>query len=284
MPGEPGERPVRRAHIATHRAYRRLRGREHVYLAQLAAAERRFEDVLDALIPVSVALLVERDFNRLLEKILLGAKALCHADGGTMYLRTADDRLQFAILHTDSLHLALGGSTGQVIPYEPVPLFDAGTGEPSHRHIAAYAALSGSTVNVADAYATAGFDFSGTRAFDRQTGYRSLSLLTIPLKDGQGRVIGVIQLLNAQDPASGRVIPFDAARQRVAEALAALAGVTLEAYLREQSLRQEIQQLRIEIDEARTAREAAEITTTESFRRLQQRARARRNRRGTPGE
>ena len=270
--------------MAILRQNKRLRQREQGYRAQLAAAERRFDDVLDALVPVSVALLLERDFNRLLEKILLGAKALCHADGGTLYLRTADDRLQFAILHTDSLRLALGGSTGQPIPYEPVPLFDVSTGEPNHRNIAAYAALSGSTVNIADAYETAGFDFSGTRAFDRQTGYRSTSLLTIPLKDGQGRVIGVIQLLNAQDPASGRVIPFESARQRVVEALAALAGVALEAYLREQSLRQEIQQLRIEVDEARKEREAAEITATDSFRRLQERARARRSRRGTPGE
>jgi GAF domain-containing protein len=197
-------------------------------------------------------------------------------------LRNADDRLKFAIMQTESLHLALGGSTGRSIPYEPIPMFDPSTGDPNHRHIASYAALSGRTVNFADAYAMPGFDFSGTRAFDRQTGYRSTSLLTIPLKDGQERVIGVLQLLNAQDPGGG-IIAFEPAQQRVVEALAAVAGVALQAYLREQALRQEIQQLRIEIDETRTAREAAEITTSESFQRLQQRAGARRGRQAAPG-
>ena len=266
------------------RLTRRLREREQAYLARIAAAETRAEDTLKLLIPIGIALFVEEDFNRLLEKILLEAKALCEADGGTLYLRTEDERLRFVMMRTDSLSLALGGTTGLEIPYAPVPLLDPSSGAPNHRHVAAYTALSGSTVNIADAYDAEGFDFAGTRAFDRQTGYRSTSLLTIPLKNGVGRVIGVIQLLNAQEPGTGRVIPFEPGRQRVVEALAALAGVALEAYLREQGLKEEIEQLRIQIDESRKAREVAEITDTEYFQQLQERARARRARRGARNE
>jgi GAF domain-containing protein len=244
-----------------------------------ASDDERAEQILNLLIPIGIALLTERDFNRLLERMLLEAKALCNADGGTLYLRTADECLQFAMVHSDSLALALGGTTGRSIPYAPLPLVDPSTGEPNRCNVAAHTALSGATVNVADAYAAESFDFSGTRAFDRQTGYRTRSVLTVPLRNGAGAVIGVIQLLNAQDPRTGEVIPFEPGRQRIVEGLAALAGVALEAYLREQGLREEIEQLRIEIDETRRARAVAEITEAEAFERLRERARLRRARR-----
>jgi GAF domain-containing protein len=249
----------------------RLRARANVYRSRLAAAEQRFGDLLNVLIPVGVALIGEDDYNRLLEKILLEARALCRADGGTLYVRTPDNQLQFAMMRTDSLGLALGGTTGQAIGFAPLPLYESTTGEPNKRNVATYSATRGQTVNIADAYTAEGFDFSGTRAFDQRTGYRSTSLLTVPLRDRRGQVIGVLQLLNAQDRQSGAVIPFDPGRQRVVEALALLAGTALETYLREQSLRQEIQQLRIEVDEARKTREVAELAGTVDFRRLRER-------------
>ena len=262
----------------------RLRDRERAYLAQLAAATRRTHEVVDILIPVGIALLVERDFNRLVERIVLEARALCNADGGTLYLRTEDDRLQFAVMRTDSLNIELGGSTGVVAPFEPVPLFDPISGRPNRRNVSAHTALCGVTVNIADAYDVAGFDFSGTRSFDRRTGYRSRSFLSVPLKSGAGQVIGVIQMLNAQDRETGQVIPFDPDLQRVVEALAAIAGVALESYLREAGLMQQIEHLRIEIDDARKVRQVAEITETDYFQRLQQRASALRVRRAASGQ
>ena len=76
---------------------------------------------LELLHRVGVALTAERDRDRLVETILLEAKKLCHADGGTLYLRTEDDHLRFAIMHTDSLGIALGGSTGKPIDLPPIP-------------------------------------------------------------------------------------------------------------------------------------------------------------------
>ncbi len=66
--------------------------------------------------------------------------------------------------------------------------------------VAAYAAIHDKTVNIADAYTEAGFDFSGTRSFDERTGYRSQSFLTVPMKNHEGEIIGVLQLINALDP------------------------------------------------------------------------------------
>ncbi|HYQ18159.1 MAG TPA: hypothetical protein VEQ58_20435, partial [Polyangiaceae bacterium] len=91
---------------------------------------------MELLLRVGVALSAETDTNRLLEKILLEAKDLTRADGGTLYIRRDDDQLHFAIMRTDSLGIALGGTTGQPIDLPPIPLKDAETGAPNHRHIA----------------------------------------------------------------------------------------------------------------------------------------------------
>ena len=246
--------------------------------ARIDALERRFDAVVKAVIPIGVALLGARDFHALLEQILLEAKALCRADGGTLYLRTEDDGLRFVILRNDSLGLALGGSGAPEIPYPPLPLHDAATGAPNNGNIATWAALSGESVNIADAYAAEGFEFSGTIAFDRRTGYRSTSFLTVPLKNAQQRVIGVLQLLNAQDPDTGEIVPFDPGLVPVVEALSALAAAALEVWAREDRLRSEIRALHIEIDEAKRARQVAEIADTDYFQTLQRKARQLRDR------
>ncbi len=179
------------------------------------------------LIEIGIALSAERDHDRLMEMILLEAKDMCNADGGTLYLRTGDDHLKFEIMRTDSLNIAKGGTTGEEIPFPPLPMYDRETGEPNHKNVASHAALTGRTVNIPDAYRVKEFDFTGPRKFDRETGYRSESFLTVPLKDRDGDVIGVLQLLNALDPRTGEVIPFNREVQPFVEALASQAAVAL---------------------------------------------------------
>ncbi len=179
------------------------------------------------LIEIGIALSRERDHNRLMEQILLEAKSLCNADGGTLYLRDGD-HLGFAIMRTDSLEIAMGGTTGKEIPFPPLGLYDAETGEPNHKNVATHVALSGESVNIADAYETEDYDFSGTKTFDEGTGFRSRSFLTVPLIDHEGDVIGVLQLLNAQDRETGEVIAFSAEIQPLIEALTSQASVALD--------------------------------------------------------
>jgi GAF domain-containing protein len=245
---------------------------------------RQAADLLNVVVPLAIQLSVEENFTRLLERILAGARKLCRADAGSIYLRTDDDHLTFMIMRS-ALGTALGGTSGMAIPYPSLPLYEPESGRPNRRYVATYTALSGRTVNIPDVYRPSrGFDFSGPRAFDQLTGHHTTSLLSIPLREGPKRVIGVIQLLNAQDPATGGVVPFDRALHPVAEALASLAAIALAAYLREQSLRQEIAHLRVEVDAARKAAEVAEITGWERFRELKARAHARRQRRARTGE
>ena len=179
------------------------------------------------ILPLGIALSSERDPDRLLERILLETKRLCNADAGTIYQRTGDDQLRFSIMFTDSLGIAQGGTSGKQIPFKPLPLYEEDTGLPNDDNVATYVALHGETVNIPDIYNDDCFDFSGALAFDQITGYRSVSNLTLPLKDHNGEVIGVMQLFNAQDPETGEVIPFNDFQRLVAESLTSQAAVSL---------------------------------------------------------
>src|SRR5436190_6242518 len=179
---------------------------------------------LEYLNQIGIALSQEKDINKLLETILIAAKRLTRADGGTLY-RLVEGKLQFEIMRTDSLSIAMGGTTGNPIPFYPIPLQDK-EGKPNYTMIAAYAALTHKTVNIADAYVEEGFDFSGTRNFDKRSGYRSKSFLTVPMKNHDGEIIGVLQLLNAMDE-KGNVIAFSEEDQRLAESLASQAAIAL---------------------------------------------------------
>jgi HD-GYP domain-containing protein (c-di-GMP phosphodiesterase class II) len=181
---------------------------------------------LDRLNTIGVALSAERDTARLMEIILLGAKEITNADGGTLYSVTDDRSLKFEIMRNQSLGVSMGGTTGVVIPFPPLPLY-LENGAPNVNMVAAYTVLNDCTVNIKDAYEEIGFDFSGTRKFDEQTGYRSKSFLTIPMKNHENEIIGVLQLINAIDSASGEIIPFSAENQQLVESLASQAAVAL---------------------------------------------------------
>ncbi|MDH3335822.1 MAG: GAF domain-containing protein [Rhodospirillaceae bacterium] len=198
------------------------------------------------LVEIGIALSAEHDHKRLLETILIEAKTMCHADGGTLYLSgnmveregetvfepEGDGKfLAFEIMRTDSLGIAKGGTTGEDIPFPPLPLHNPETGDPNHKNIATHVALTGNTVNVEDAYTSTQFDFSGTKKFDEGTGYRSKSFLTVPLKNHSGEIIGVLQLLNAKDGKTSEVTNFDVSIQPLIEALASQAAVAVDNQL-----------------------------------------------------
>src|SRR5438874_9785692 len=180
---------------------------------------------LDQLNAIGASLSAERDINRLLEAILTAAKTITRADGGTLYRLTEEKTLRFEIVRTSSLKYYLGGTTGNPVPFYPIQLYK--DGKPNQTMVAAQAALTGRTINIADAYTAEGFDFTGTRAFDAKTGYRSKSFLTVPMRNHEGETIGVLQLINAQDPGSGEIVAFSASDQRLAESLASQAAVAL---------------------------------------------------------
>jgi HD-GYP domain-containing protein (c-di-GMP phosphodiesterase class II) len=186
---------------------------------------------LEELNAIGIALSNERDTNRLLETIMVAAKRITNADAGTLYLLEEDQQaLKFEIIRTDSLGIAMGGTTGEPITFYPISLYDA-NGNPNHNMVVAHAALSGTTVNIPDAYMAEGFDFSGTKNFDSKTGYRSTSLIAVPMRNHENELIGVVQLINAQDRETGKIVSFTKQDQSLLESLASQAAIALTNHL-----------------------------------------------------
>ncbi len=182
---------------------------------------------LEQLTELSVALSHERDIARLLERILRSAKGMTHADGGTLYRISEDGAsLRFSIAINDTLQMNLGGASGQPVTLAGIPLQDA-DGAPNLGAVAVYAAHTGKSVNIDNVYDTGLFNFSGMRQFDEQYGYRSQSLLTVPMRDHEGELIGVLQLINARDPQGGATRAFSDTDQRFIEALASQAAIAI---------------------------------------------------------
>jgi hypothetical protein len=235
---------------------------------EVRVRDRRLNS-LRVIIPLGMALSAEKDFSRLLETIVIEAQRITSADAGSLYLRTDDNMLKFVILRNETLKTMLGGTTGKQVTLNSVPMYDE-RGNPNHNHVASYSALTGKRVSLEDAYATTEFDLSGTRAFDAKTGYHSKSFLTMPLKDTSGTVIGVLQLINAMNPLTNEVIPFE--DDEVLDSLVLITSAALSAYIREQSLREEINKLRIEVDIAKQNKQVDEIAESDYFKNLQAQA------------
>ena len=190
---------------------------------------RRGEQMFHRLVDLGIALSAERNHEKLMEMILLEAKEIYDADGGTLYLVTDDEQgLSFQIMRNDTLDIAMGGTTGKAIPFPPVPLYRDGAA--NMNNVASAVFHNRKPSNIADAYEEEAYDFSGTKKFDESTGYRSKSFLTVPMINTEQEVIGVLQLINARGE-KGDTVPFQPALQPMIEALTSQAAVALENQL-----------------------------------------------------
>ncbi len=179
----------------------------------LGESRRRIETLTE----IAIGLTAEQDLSRLLDKTLRYARELSKADAGTLYL-LQDGALHFSILQNESLGTKLGGGEGD-IDLPPVAL-DAG-------NVSGCAALEGRTIVIDDVYACDDYDFSGPRRYDEATGYRCKSMLVVPMRNHQGDVMGVVQLINAIDGDTGEVVAFEADVVVLVESLASLAAVAI---------------------------------------------------------
>ncbi|MBL8063656.1 MAG: GAF domain-containing protein [Anaerolineales bacterium] len=247
-----------------------ISGQLRKLLSEIGVQKKRADDLLDIVIPIGVRLSSEKDFQKLLDTMLVEAKTFCNADGGTLYLKK-DNKLEFSVVQNDTQKINMGGASGQNISLPPIPLLNESGGQ-NHKHVAARVMWTGKSINIEDIYQDNEFDFSGTMEFDKQTGYTTKSILSIPLKDSKGEVQGVLQLLNALNTEKKEIIPFDNNIQQLMESFSSLASAALEKYNQEQKLRREIQELRIEIDQVKREKQVAEITDSDYFKELQQKA------------
>lgn len=176
---------------------------------------------------IGTALSAERDLPRLLERIVEEARNLTNADGGSIYLMSDDEtELYFEIAQTTSLGIRMGGTSGKM-SFPPIPLYND-DGSPNHSNTSTHCALSGEIINIPDVYAEDGeFDFSGPKRFDEANDYRTKSQLSVPFRNHEDEIIGVLQLINAQDPDTGEFIPFSNEAQELTSSLASQAAVAI---------------------------------------------------------
>jgi len=200
----------------------------------LKSTEKELKDYVEKqreqskkLIEIGIALSAEKDISNLLELIVDSARDFTNADGGTLYIVSDDEKsLNFEIVQTNSLNIRMGGKTGEEINWPPVPLFNE-DGSPNKENVSANVAITKKLVNIPDVYDVEGFNFEGTRKFDESTGYRSMSMLVIPMLNHENEIIGVLQLLNSKDESTDETIPFTEENIDLTASLASQAAIAV---------------------------------------------------------
>ncbi len=168
------------------------------------------------MLDIGISLSSEKNPNRLLRIILNEAMDITGCDGGTLYIKNGDV-LSFKMIINKSIN-CFKGADGAAIHLPPVTL--------RPENVCARSVLDHSLINVPDVYKDARFDFSDRRSYDEATGYRTTSMLVIPMEDDCGEVIGVLQLINAKNEAKESV-PFDPADHQAILSLASQAAIRL---------------------------------------------------------
>ncbi len=199
---------------------------------------RVIENILDQLCPfleeqaseisemtaIGKALGTGKNIGTLLEMILSIARRFTKADGGTLYLTdNSSQNLEFHVVQNESLNIK---QVGRIIDLPPVPLYNDDN-TPNTTDVCSYVFHTGTIVNIEDVYETEKFQFDGPKKFDRSLNYRSRSMVVIPMRNHEDDIIGILQLINAQDPNQHHAIPFDDEAQEKAAALASQAAVIL---------------------------------------------------------
>jgi HD-GYP domain-containing protein (c-di-GMP phosphodiesterase class II) len=214
--GEVGDLPtILTEVIALGNAHKVMKSTLRERTRALTVAEQK----LASLVESGILLSRERNLQALLKHILFSGRQLCNCDAGTMYLKTDRGALKFTLRTKDD-----------TLPSIEIPLTDPATGAPNEKYLSTYVALHNQTVAIDDVYAETRFDMSGSHRFDAETGYRTLSMLTVPMSPREGEVIGVLQFMNALNPETGEVIPFPKELVGFVEALASQSAIALENF------------------------------------------------------
>jgi HD-GYP domain-containing protein (c-di-GMP phosphodiesterase class II)/DNA-binding response OmpR family regulator len=187
-------------------------------LVDIAKMKMELEQTVDHLTNIGKALSAEKDFQKLLEEIVLHARDITAADACTLYLLEGNC-LHFKIVQYASIGIIMGGRSDIPIRFAPLDLAES--------DVTGYVALRGETIVIDDVYQSDSFDFSPTKKFDSIMGYRSKSMLVVPMRNHEDEIIGVWQLMNARDATSNKTISFSPIARRLAESVASQAAVAV---------------------------------------------------------
>lgn len=185
-------------------------------IREVGEGRRRMHQLTD----IGNSLTSSQELDELLETILAEARRIASCEGASLYLleeeEGKDSSLIFKLAQNDAIEMPLVEVR--------LPL--------SAESIAGYVAMFGRELNLADAYqipADAPYHFN--RSFDEQMGYRTRSMLVLPMRDHRDHVVGVLQFINRHDPQTGESVAFNEEATEVLRAIASQAAVSIQKNL-----------------------------------------------------
>lgn len=175
-------------------------------------------DPVRCILRVTEALSHIKDVDAILDRVLLEARNFVSADAGSIFL-VKDDQLRFSYIHNDTL-FGEDSNNRQVYANVNLPI--------NEKSMAGYVALTGEVLNIADAHdIPEDKPYSFNASFDRESNYRTTSVLSVPLMTSRRKIVGVMQVINALDD-DGRPVSFTDEDQRFMSYFAANAAVAIE--------------------------------------------------------
>jgi len=182
---------------------------------------------------IGVSLATQKDVSSILKNILINIKEFTNADGGTIYI-VYGDKLTFKHILNDTLNIEQHDVDEVDDVWNYLEIKDANT-----NMVAVTCALRKEIINIDDVYDSTRFDFSGTKAFDAKTGYRSKSMLVIPMIGDDNSLVGVLQLINKLDIYNGDILEFTQEDENLAHSLASQASVAVQKYRQDRLIMQQ---------------------------------------------
>lgn len=177
------------------------------------------QEKLDSLTGLGIELSQINDLDILMEHVLRRARQFTNADAGSIYIRKKN-KLNFSYTQNDTLEKKLPNGEKLIYSTFEIPV--------NEKSIAGYVAATGKSLNIDDAYALeATLPYSFSKEFDEKVGYKTHSTLTIPLKNSNGQVLGILQIINPQNE-QGHIIRFSKSDDKMMHHFAAVAAVALE--------------------------------------------------------
>lgn len=174
-------------------------------------------EILKKVLEVGISLSAEKDFNRLLEKILSNVMEITMCDAGNLSL-LQDDFLHVKIMRNDTMNTYRGGD-GKNSGFPPVPL--------TKESVCAQSLLENKTIVIDHVHHCTEYDLTRSMEYDAITGYDTESMLVVPMKSQKGDQIGVLQLMNAKNE-DGVITGFDKEMIPVVESLASEAAIAIQ--------------------------------------------------------
>lgn len=177
----------------------------------------RITEDMQRILDIAVKLTGTKDYAELLDDVLDDAMQISNCDAGTLYL-LKDDKLEFMIVRNNSMNVNMGGNGEPIESFPPVAM--------EEKYVAAFSALHKKVINIEDVYTDTSFDWQGPRKYDKLTGYHTQSMLVVPLQEHDGNVIGVLQLLNAQNE-NGETVAFDSSCEKIIYSIASETAISV---------------------------------------------------------